>query len=91
MRTRNEPLANNPEDDPRWQAVISRDRAFDGVFVYSVKTTGVYCRASCPARRPKPQHVRFHQTCADAERAGFRPCRRWSPDRPSLADVCGKP
>jgi AraC family transcriptional regulator of adaptative response/methylated-DNA-[protein]-cysteine methyltransferase len=72
--------------DPRWRAVVTRDRAFDGAFVYSVATTGVYCRPSCAARRAKPENVRFHATCAEAERAGFRPCRRCRPDLPPAAE-----
>jgi AraC family transcriptional regulator of adaptative response/methylated-DNA-[protein]-cysteine methyltransferase len=70
------------EQDPRWAAVVARDRAADGTFYYSVKTTGVYCRPSCAAR-PHPKNVRFHLTRADAERAGFRPCKRCKPDRTS--------
>jgi AraC family transcriptional regulator of adaptative response/methylated-DNA-[protein]-cysteine methyltransferase len=70
--------------DPRWAAVIARDRRADGTFYYSVATTGVYCRPSCGSRQPNPKNVRFHLTTADAERAGFRPCRRCRPDRPSL-------
>ena len=57
-----------------------------GSFFYSVETTGVYCRPSCPARRPKRDNVRFHDTAEDAERAGFRPCKRCKPDQPSLAE-----
>jgi AraC family transcriptional regulator of adaptative response/methylated-DNA-[protein]-cysteine methyltransferase len=71
-------------DDPRWAAVLGRDRRADGTFFYSVETTGVYCRPSCGSRRPKPENVSFHRTAADAERAGFRPCRRCRPDRASL-------
>jgi AraC family transcriptional regulator, regulatory protein of adaptative response / methylated-DNA-[protein]-cysteine methyltransferase len=69
------------EQDPRWAAVIARDRSADGSFYYSVSTTGVYCRPSCPARHAKPSHVRFHRTRADAERAGFRACKRCKPDQ----------
>ena len=69
------------ELDPRWAAVIARDRSADGTFYYSVSTTGAYCRPSCPARHAKPAHVRFHRTRAEAERAGFRPCKRCKPDR----------
>lgn len=68
-------------DDPRWAAVIARDAAADGRFCYSVRTTGVYCRPSCGARLARPENVRFHDTPADAERAGFRPCKRCHPDR----------
>lgn len=69
----------------RWQAVASRDARADGTFYYCVRTTGVYCRPSCPSRRPRPENVVFHSTRADAESAGFRPCRRCTPERPSLA------
>jgi len=65
--------------DPRWNAVLTRDRSADGSFFYSVKTTGVYCRPSCAARRANPKNVQFHDTAADAERAGFRPCKRCRP------------
>jgi AraC family transcriptional regulator, regulatory protein of adaptative response / methylated-DNA-[protein]-cysteine methyltransferase len=82
--------------DPRWAAVIARDRRADGTFYYSVSTTGVYCRPSCGSRRANPKNVRFHRTTADAERAGFRPCKRCRPDQPALeqrdaarvADIC---
>jgi AraC family transcriptional regulator of adaptative response/methylated-DNA-[protein]-cysteine methyltransferase len=70
--------------DPRWAAVVARDRAADGNF-YSVKTTGVYCRPSCPSRPAKPENVAFHATGAAAEQAGFRPCKRCKPDQPALA------
>ena len=73
-------------NDPRWPAVIGRDASADGTFVYSVKSTGVYCRPSCAARTPRPENVRFHTTCADAESAGFRPCKRCKPDQPSLLE-----
>jgi AraC family transcriptional regulator of adaptative response/methylated-DNA-[protein]-cysteine methyltransferase len=72
-------------DDPRWTALVARDRAADGHFVYAVGTTGIYCRPSCAARRPRPENVSFHATPADAERAGFRPCRRCHPERPQAA------
>jgi len=72
--------------DPRWAEVLARSTGADGTFFYSVATTGVYCRPSCPSRRPRPENVRFHTTREDAERAGFRPCKRCRPDRPSLAD-----
>jgi AraC family transcriptional regulator of adaptative response/methylated-DNA-[protein]-cysteine methyltransferase len=62
--------------------LAARDAAADGRFVYSVSTTGVYCRPSCPSRRARPEHVRFHDTAQDAQRAGFRPCKRCAPDAP---------
>lgn len=71
--------------DPRWAAVLAHDATADGKFVYAVKTTGVYCRPSCKARPARPENVSFHATCADAERAGFRPCRRCRPGLASLA------
>lgn len=71
------------ERDTRWAAVLARDPAFEGTFVYAVKTTGVYCRPTCPSRRAKPGNVAFYATGRDAERAGFRPCRRCRPDRPT--------
>lgn len=64
----------------RWRAVHDRDRTADGSFVFAVKTTGVYCRPSCPARRPNPQNVTFFPDGAAARAAGFRPCRRCRPD-----------
>jgi AraC family transcriptional regulator of adaptative response/methylated-DNA-[protein]-cysteine methyltransferase len=72
--------------DPRWAAVQAHDARADGRFFYSVKTTGVYCRPSCGARPARPENVAFHATAADAERAGFRPCKRCKPDQPSLAE-----
>lgn len=77
--------AATTSSDPRWAAVATRDPAADGDFVYSVSTTGVYCRPSCPSRRAKPEHVAFHATPAEAERAGFRACKRCQPDQPPLA------
>jgi AraC family transcriptional regulator, regulatory protein of adaptative response / methylated-DNA-[protein]-cysteine methyltransferase len=72
-------------DDDRWNAVIGHNAAADGAFYYSVASTGVYCRPSCAARRPRRDNVRFHLTRADAETAGFRPCKRCRPDEPPLA------
>lgn len=67
-------------NDQRWIAVVSRDRRAENAFIYSVSTTGVYCRPSCGARTPRPEHVTFHASAADAARAGFRPCKRCKPD-----------
>lgn len=78
-------------DDDRWAALLRRDPAADAAFVYSVRTTGVYCRPSCPARRPNRANVRFHATPADAERAGFRACKRCGPaagHRAAVAEAC---
>lgn len=72
-------------DEARWAAVAARDPAADDHFYYSVRTTGVYCRPSCPARLARRSNVAFHATRADAERAGFRACRRCRPDEPTRA------
>ena len=62
-------------DIARWLAVLARDRRADGVFVYAVRSTGVYCRPSCPSRRPHRDRVTFFATAAGARAAGFRACR----------------
>ena len=84
-------------DGLRWQAVLARDRRFQSTFVYAVHSTGIYCRTSCPSRRPKREQVSFFPGAAAATAAGFRPCRRCHPDRKMPADrqlelvraVCG--
>jgi AraC family transcriptional regulator, regulatory protein of adaptative response / methylated-DNA-[protein]-cysteine methyltransferase len=81
--TKNAGLAAETINDPRWASVVARDSEADGVFYYSVETTGVYCRPSCAARLARPENVRFHRTGEDAEKAGFRPCKRCKPDQPS--------
>jgi AraC family transcriptional regulator of adaptative response/methylated-DNA-[protein]-cysteine methyltransferase len=73
-------------DDQRWTAVCAREPAADGAFYYSVRSTGVYCRPSCPARTPRRANVAFHASCLDAEAAGFRPCLRCRPTEPPLAE-----
>jgi AraC family transcriptional regulator of adaptative response/methylated-DNA-[protein]-cysteine methyltransferase len=77
--TRHEQIHAVMDDDPQWQAVLARDRRCDGRFVFAVRSTGIYCRPSCPARRPRHAQVRFFSGPQDAERAGFRPCRRCQP------------
>lgn len=77
-------LVKNPEivpslDDERWQAVLARDQHHDGEFIFAVRSTGIYCRPSCPARRPRRENVRFFADPMAAERAGFRACRRCQP------------
>ena len=73
-------------NDARWEAVRRRDPAADGAFYYSVRTTGVYCRPSCAARLARRENVDFHLTREDAERAGFRPCKRCRPNEAGLAE-----
>ena len=86
MATKSEMLAAATVSDPRWDAVVTRDRHADGRFFYSVKTTGVYCRPSCAARAARPENVEFHVSTQAAERAGFRPCKRCKPDQIPLAE-----
>ena len=89
-------VAPPTQQDPRWRAVLARDRAADGAFLYSVRTTGVYCRPSCASRAANPRNVRFHDDAGQAERAGFRPCRRCRPDQlapagqraAAIAEIC---
>ena len=71
--------------DPRWSAVLARKAEADMSFVYSVKTTGVYCRPGCPSRLARPENIAFHASPAEAENAGFRPCKRCKPNQQSLA------
>jgi AraC family transcriptional regulator of adaptative response/methylated-DNA-[protein]-cysteine methyltransferase len=68
-----------PDATEAWAAVVERDRRFDGRFVYAVRSTGVYCRPSCPSRRPTAANVVFFGDPASAERAGFRACKRCRP------------
>jgi AraC family transcriptional regulator, regulatory protein of adaptative response / methylated-DNA-[protein]-cysteine methyltransferase len=67
-------------DDARWEALVARDPEADGVFVYAVRTTGVFCRPSCSSRRPLRVNTRFFTDPADARAEGFRPCKRCQPD-----------
>lgn len=71
--------------DPRWALLVARSSAAYGQFWYSVQSTGVYCRPGCAARTPRPENVRFHASCAQAEQAGFRPCQRCRPRQPPVA------
>src|SRR5215831_18349950 len=71
-------------DDPRWAHLVARDKSADGQFWYSVSTTGVYCRPSCPSRTANPNNVQLHDTLESAKATGFRPCKRCNPDGPSI-------
>jgi AraC family transcriptional regulator, regulatory protein of adaptative response / methylated-DNA-[protein]-cysteine methyltransferase len=73
-------------DDPRWARVLARDRSADGAFWYSVSTTGIYCRPSCPSRTANPKNVQLYDTLAAAKATGFRPCKRCKPDGRSLEE-----
>src|SRR5881296_836511 len=76
-------VMNNPE---LWNAVLARDASRDGSFVFAVRSTGIYCRPSCPARRPRREQVSFFQVPEAAEQAGFRACRRCHPRRARAND-----
>lgn len=72
--------SHTPPTSSRWQAVIDRDQQADGAFFTCVHSTGIYCRPTCPARRPNRENVSFVTTREEALRAGFRPCKRCTPD-----------
>ncbi|MFS8112630.1 bifunctional DNA-binding transcriptional regulator/O6-methylguanine-DNA methyltransferase Ada [Rhizobium jaguaris] len=72
--------------DPRWARIITRDRTADGHLWYSVATTGVYCRPSCPSRTANPRNVQLHDSLEAAKATGFRACKRCNPDGPSADD-----
>src|SRR2546428_13880155 len=78
LATSNPVAMNNPE---LWSAVLSRDASRDGSFVFAVRSTGIYCRPSCPARRPRREQAQFFQLPEAAAQAGFRACRRCRPRR----------
>jgi AraC family transcriptional regulator of adaptative response/methylated-DNA-[protein]-cysteine methyltransferase len=82
--------AAGADDDQRWAAVMGRDAAADGQFVYAVATTGVYCRPSCPSRRPRRENVRFFATIGAAEQHGFRACRRCRPADAAARSTTGE-
>ena len=71
-------------DDPRWARIVARDKTADGHLWYSVATTGVYCRPSCPSRLANPKNVQLHDSLASAKATGFRSCRRCNPDGLSI-------
>lgn len=74
----------NVVDDPRWARIVARDKSADGHLWYSVSTTGVYCRPSCPSRTANPKNVTLHDTIESARATGFRPCKRCNPEGVSL-------
>lgn len=84
------PMLQSVNESSAWNSVLDRDGNVDGAFVYAVATTGIYCRPSCPSRRPKRDNVRFFYSAKAAERAGFRACQRCHPQvaaRPASAAV----
>ena len=80
-------LPGLPDPETCWQAVQKRDRAFNGRFWFSVKSTGVYCLPSCAARPPLRKNVAFHPSPEAAEAAGFRACKRCKPREIGRAHV----
>ncbi|MBD3897294.1 bifunctional DNA-binding transcriptional regulator/O6-methylguanine-DNA methyltransferase Ada [Halomonas sp. ML-15] len=84
-KTTIESLAIFEADEAKWAAVLARDAAADGAFVYAVRTTGIYCRPTCPSRRPRRENAEFHADGPAAEHAGYRPCLRCRPHQVSLA------
>src|SRR3954462_15502936 len=84
-RKKSKPTRNRTEDSPMneattWESVLHRDPSADARFLYGVTTTGIYCRPSCPSRRPRRDNVAFFSSAEAAEGAGFRPRRRCRPN-----------
>jgi AraC family transcriptional regulator, regulatory protein of adaptative response / methylated-DNA-[protein]-cysteine methyltransferase len=84
MKPRPTDVATATEKDPRWARIQARDKSADGVFWYTVVTTGVYCRPSCPSRAANPKNVRLHDSLREARATGLRPCKRCNPEGSSL-------
>lgn len=80
MKFNKQSAKESAKESARWQAVLERNGQRDGVFVYGVTSTRIYCRPTCPSRRPKRDNVRFFDTPEEAAQAGFRPCQRCQPD-----------
>jgi len=78
------PTLSPVTDDPRWARIVARDKTADGHIWYSVSTTGIYCRASCPSRVANPKNVQIYDSLESAQATGFRPCRRCKPDSASV-------
>lgn len=81
------PLPSPTASDPRWVSVLARDVLADDRFWYSVSTTRIYCRPSCPSRHASPEHVRFHATLEEARATGFRPCKRCHPEGTEAEEI----
>src|SRR5689334_16488027 len=81
-RPRSKPVSNvvHLDVDTAWAAFERRDRSWDGRIIGAVHTTGIYCKPSCPARRPKRENVTFYSSTEEARAAGFRACMRCKPD-----------
>jgi AraC family transcriptional regulator of adaptative response/methylated-DNA-[protein]-cysteine methyltransferase len=86
MQTMSKAVTTTAPLDPRWASVAAKDETADGRFVYAVTSTGIYCRPSCPSRRPQADRVRFFDDPVSAERAGFRACLRCRPREATQMD-----
>src|SRR5262245_66685870 len=86
MPTTERPMSERLNETARWDAVMGRDRTADGLFVYAVTSTGVFCRPSCPSRRPRRDRVVFFDDVKEARAAGYRACKRCTPERLAGAD-----
>ncbi|MDP6120911.1 MAG: Ada metal-binding domain-containing protein, partial [Rhodospirillales bacterium] len=75
-----------PDEDACWRAVLERDAGLDGAFVYAVRSTGIFCRPSCPSRRPGRAQAHFFAVPEAAEQAGYRSCKRCRPKDAAAAD-----
>src|SRR6266849_717880 len=73
-------------EDQYWQAIVERDSRADGTFFVAVRSTGIYCKPSCPSRRPKRENVMFFTSPEEAEQAGYRPCKRCRPRETGQTD-----
>ena len=80
-RSHNVSNVSRLDPDTAWAAFMRRDRSWDGRIFGAVKTTGIYCKPSCPARRPKREHVKFFASGEEARAGGYRACLRCKPDR----------
>lgn len=85
IHDRIDPPCTFTTDEARWQAVLNRDTAADAAFVYAVRSTGIYCRPTCAARRPRRENTEFYTDGDAAERAGYRACKRCRPQARSLS------
>lgn len=85
-------VAHTQDLDSLWRAVLARDARLDGLFVYAVRSTGIYCRPSCPSRRPRLDRVAFFPDAATAEASGYRACRRCRPEvaREAVSDAAAR-
>lgn len=78
---------NDMTEEEMWKAIVDCDASYDGIFYYGVKTTKIYCRPSCKSKTPKRENIVFFHSKEEAEKAGFRPCRRCKPSREDVARV----